>query len=210
MTPENRIEIRKVQLGAQTANRIEIRSGLHEGDLVVTGNRSSLQAGQQVRPKLTDISAITIEGAKPQESQKLMSRFAIQNSVFHRRRLPDHRGGRRHGAGAHAGGHVPDHEYSGGGGRDVLLRHAAGADRDRYHQPLRALLHAWRAASNISNRARCPASASSRCTSSRAPIADSAVTTISNLAMAQLRRLPPGTLPPVVLKFDARACRSAW
>ena len=33
--------------------------------------------------------------------------------------------------------------------------------------------------------------------------ADSAVTTISNLAMAHLRRLPPGTLPPVVLKFDA-------
>jgi hydrophobic/amphiphilic exporter-1 (mainly G- bacteria), HAE1 family len=33
--------------------------------------------------------------------------------------------------------------------------------------------------------------------------ADSDVTTISNLAMANLRRLPPGTLPPVVLKFDA-------
>jgi HAE1 family hydrophobic/amphiphilic exporter-1 len=33
--------------------------------------------------------------------------------------------------------------------------------------------------------------------------ADSAVTTIANLAMADLRRLPPGTLPPVVLKFDA-------
>jgi HAE1 family hydrophobic/amphiphilic exporter-1 len=33
--------------------------------------------------------------------------------------------------------------------------------------------------------------------------ADSAVTQISNLAMADLRRLPPGTLPPVVLKFDA-------
>jgi len=32
---------------------------------------------------------------------------------------------------------------------------------------------------------------------------DSAVSTISNLAMADLRRLPPGTLPPVVLKFDA-------
>ncbi len=29
--------------------------------------------------------------------------------------------------------------------------------------------------------------------------ADSAVTMISNLAMANLRRLPPGTLPPVVL-----------
>src|SRR5271169_5696656 len=33
--------------------------------------------------------------------------------------------------------------------------------------------------------------------------ADSAVTTISNLAMADLRKLPPGTLPPVVLKMDA-------
>src|SRR5512147_8684 len=33
--------------------------------------------------------------------------------------------------------------------------------------------------------------------------ADSAVTQIANLAMANLRRLPPGTLPPVVLKFDA-------
>jgi multidrug efflux pump subunit AcrB len=33
--------------------------------------------------------------------------------------------------------------------------------------------------------------------------ADSDVAAISNLAMAQLRRLPPGTLPPVVLKFDA-------
>ena len=33
--------------------------------------------------------------------------------------------------------------------------------------------------------------------------ADSAVTSISNLAMADLGRLPKGTLPPVVLKFDA-------
>src|SRR6516165_881985 len=32
---------------------------------------------------------------------------------------------------------------------------------------------------------------------------DSDVNEISNLAMADLRRLPPGTLPPVVLKFDA-------
>jgi len=33
--------------------------------------------------------------------------------------------------------------------------------------------------------------------------ADSAVTSIANLALADLRKLPPGTLPPVVLKFDA-------
>src|SRR6201993_5181115 len=33
--------------------------------------------------------------------------------------------------------------------------------------------------------------------------ADSDVGTIANLAMADLRRLPPGTLPPIVQKFDA-------
>ena len=33
--------------------------------------------------------------------------------------------------------------------------------------------------------------------------ANAAVSNISNLAMANLRRLPPGTLPPVVLSFDA-------
>jgi hydrophobic/amphiphilic exporter-1 (mainly G- bacteria), HAE1 family len=33
--------------------------------------------------------------------------------------------------------------------------------------------------------------------------ADSDVNEISNLAMADLRRLPPGTLPPIVQKFDA-------
>ncbi len=33
--------------------------------------------------------------------------------------------------------------------------------------------------------------------------ADADVTSISNLALADLKRLPPGTLPPVVLKFDS-------
>src|SRR6202453_4928789 len=32
---------------------------------------------------------------------------------------------------------------------------------------------------------------------------DADVTQLSNLALADLKRLPPGTLPPVVLKFDA-------
>ena len=58
------------------------------------------------------------------------------------------------------------------------------------------------AAWTTSSRARCRASASSRSTSSpdSMPIA---ATSIANLAMADLRKLPPGTLPPVVLKFDA-------
>jgi RND family efflux transporter MFP subunit len=54
VTAEKRIEIRKVQLGLQDAANVEVRSGLGSGDLVVTGNRSSLRAGQEVRPKLID------------------------------------------------------------------------------------------------------------------------------------------------------------
>jgi RND family efflux transporter MFP subunit len=53
----NRVEIRKVQLGLETATKVEVKSGLAEGDMVVIGNRSGLQPGQQVRPKLTTMSA---------------------------------------------------------------------------------------------------------------------------------------------------------
>jgi RND family efflux transporter MFP subunit len=51
--PSNRIEIRNVSLGLETANKIEVLTGLKDGDLVVIGGRSSLQAGQEVRPKVT-------------------------------------------------------------------------------------------------------------------------------------------------------------
>lgn len=57
VTSENRIEIRKVQLGAQTENKIEIRAGLKMGDMVVTANRSNLRQAQQVRPKQTETAA---------------------------------------------------------------------------------------------------------------------------------------------------------
>ncbi len=61
----------------------------------------------------------------------------------------------------------------------------------------------WPAASITWSRARCWASASSRSIFSPGPDADADVTELSNLALADLKRLPPGTLPPVVLKFDA-------
>lgn len=57
---DNRVEIRKVQLGLQNATDVEIRSGLHGGDLVVMGNRASLREGQQVRPKLTDSASPSV------------------------------------------------------------------------------------------------------------------------------------------------------
>ena len=53
----NRIEILPVVLGLETANRAEVKSGLRDGDLVVIGNRSTLHAGQQVKPKITAMDA---------------------------------------------------------------------------------------------------------------------------------------------------------
>jgi RND family efflux transporter MFP subunit len=56
------IEIRDVTLGLETADRIEVRSGLSENDLVVVGNRAQLKAGEHVVPKPVD--ARPAEGAR--------------------------------------------------------------------------------------------------------------------------------------------------
>jgi len=47
----NKIEIREVVLGIQTATHAEVVSGLNQGDLVVASDRSGLRAGQVVQPK---------------------------------------------------------------------------------------------------------------------------------------------------------------
>jgi RND family efflux transporter MFP subunit len=48
------IRIASVQLGAEDAQRAEVVSGLQEGDLVITGRRAGLNAGDKVKPKLMD------------------------------------------------------------------------------------------------------------------------------------------------------------
>ena len=57
VTPENRIESRKLQLGVQTETKIEVKSGLRQGELVVTGNRANIKPDHLVRPKLAEIAA---------------------------------------------------------------------------------------------------------------------------------------------------------
>lgn len=57
ITSDQKVESRKVSLGLETADLVEVLSGLREGDLVVVGSRASLQAGQQVRPKITSMTA---------------------------------------------------------------------------------------------------------------------------------------------------------
>ena len=56
VTGENRVETREVTIGLETANRVEIRSGVREGELVVIGNRTGLQRGEVVRPKVTTLA----------------------------------------------------------------------------------------------------------------------------------------------------------
>jgi hypothetical protein len=56
ITPNNHVESRKVSLGLETATDVEVLSGLNEGDMVVIGGRSALQAGEEVKPKVTTLA----------------------------------------------------------------------------------------------------------------------------------------------------------
>jgi len=61
ITSDNHVENRKVLLGLETATKVEVKSGLKDGEMVVIGNRSGLQPGQEVRPKLTTMSPSAAE-----------------------------------------------------------------------------------------------------------------------------------------------------
>ena|ERR1700751_3605625 len=52
---DQHLEQRNVTLGLQTANKVEIRSGLAENELVVVGNRTGIQFGQKATGKLIDV-----------------------------------------------------------------------------------------------------------------------------------------------------------
>ena len=56
VTAQNQLETRKVATGMETADRVEITSGLSDGDLVVVAGRAALQPGETVKPKLTAVS----------------------------------------------------------------------------------------------------------------------------------------------------------
>jgi RND family efflux transporter MFP subunit len=57
ITADQRIEVRKIELGLETADKVEVRSGLKEGDMVVIGARAGLQQGEEVRPKMVTMTA---------------------------------------------------------------------------------------------------------------------------------------------------------
>lgn len=52
----NQIEIRNLTTGIDTADDIEVLSGVKEGELVVVGDRSGLKSGESVNPKLVNVT----------------------------------------------------------------------------------------------------------------------------------------------------------
>jgi RND family efflux transporter MFP subunit len=50
---QNHVGVREVQTGIESPNRVEVISGLKEGDKVISGNQRSYQEGQTVEPKVT-------------------------------------------------------------------------------------------------------------------------------------------------------------
>ena len=54
----NRIERRDVGLGLQTANRIEVTSGLHENETVVFGEQTQYRVGELVKPSIVDVASL--------------------------------------------------------------------------------------------------------------------------------------------------------
>jgi RND family efflux transporter MFP subunit len=59
VSANHEINQRPVQLGLETPDKYEVLSGLQEGDLVVIGNRSEIQAGEKVEPRLISLSMRT-------------------------------------------------------------------------------------------------------------------------------------------------------
>lgn len=60
--PDSKLELRNLVLGIESADRIEVISGVRSGDKVVVGSQAQLQPGQQVQPRVID--------AKPSDAKE--------------------------------------------------------------------------------------------------------------------------------------------
>lgn len=60
VTSQNTVEERKITVGLQGKSRVEVLSGLAEGDRVVIGNRSQFRDGEKIQPK--EVTPATVSG----------------------------------------------------------------------------------------------------------------------------------------------------
>jgi RND family efflux transporter MFP subunit len=61
VNPENRVEVRNVRLGIETATDVQILSGLQEGEHVVFGDLTHYHNGELVKPEPVDLAALGAE-----------------------------------------------------------------------------------------------------------------------------------------------------
>ncbi|MDB6067773.1 MAG: Efflux transporter, family, subunit [Pedosphaera sp.] len=54
----NEIEERPVTLGLETADKLEVLTGLNENDLVLVGSRAQVKPGQKVEPKILEVGSL--------------------------------------------------------------------------------------------------------------------------------------------------------
>lgn len=59
---QNRVQPREIQTGLEDPARVEVTSGLSEGDRVIVGNFGAFQPGQTVEPKITKFNSGPDEG----------------------------------------------------------------------------------------------------------------------------------------------------
>ena len=52
----NQVEEREIHTGIEGSNRIQILSGLNEGDRVIVGNLGEYRSGQQVDPRMSTMA----------------------------------------------------------------------------------------------------------------------------------------------------------
>jgi RND family efflux transporter MFP subunit len=59
--PNQQVQVRTVATGLETADRVQIKSGVTSGDLVVTGNRAQLKPGLLVTPRVMEPASTETE-----------------------------------------------------------------------------------------------------------------------------------------------------
>lgn len=64
VNPQDLLEERHVKLGVEDNSRVEVLSGLTDGDRVVIGNRSQFHSGQRIKPKDVGPQGKSVAGGK--------------------------------------------------------------------------------------------------------------------------------------------------
>jgi len=59
--PQNRVQLRTVEIGIQAPRRVQIVAGLEEGERVIIGNLGSYQPGEVVQPKASALADADVE-----------------------------------------------------------------------------------------------------------------------------------------------------